>query len=71
MAPECVRRVLLAGRVRSSGFEDASRRRGQTPNHYPARDWSESEAARKKPEVNLVQIARQGKEGVAGCLGSG
>lgn len=44
------------------------------PNPKPLsgqRKSSESEAARKKPEVNLVQTTGQGKEWVAGCLGSG
>lgn len=56
---------LLTGRVRNSDFEYASRR--AQPNPKPLSGQSqetESETTRKKPEVNLMQTAGHGKEGV-------
>lgn len=61
----------LAGRVRNSGVKCASRRPGQTPDHYPATERKVNQATRKKPEVNLAQTAAHGRGGLAGCLGSG
>lgn len=60
-----MQRYRLAGRVRNSGFKYESRRAQPNPKPLSGQSQgSESEATRKKPEVNLTQTASHGKEGV-------